>query len=127
MYRSSMETGSEMSILKLMFGTPPRNKKLVVPRSIPLEDLRKKVAEKFDLPESQPFKLLVVPADFPPEKLSERAAQTSQLEIVVFKPFILECYDELDFEDWMEVDEDDWYELPPKGKAQIVRMQVSFA
>ena len=81
-----METGSEMSMLKLMFGTPPRNKKLVVPRNIPLEELRRKVAEKFDLPESQPFKLLVVPADFPPDKLNERAAQTSELEIVVFKP-----------------------------------------
>ena len=120
-----METESEMSMLKLMFGTPPRNKKLVVPRNIPLEELRRKVAEKFDLPESQPFKLLVVPADFPPDKLNERAVQTSELEIVVFKPFILECYDELDFEDWIEVDEGDYYELPPKGKAKILMLQVS--
>ena len=105
---------AEKSTLKLVFGS--RNKKLVVGRKISPDELSKKVAQKFDPLTSQPFKILVVPVDFPSDKLAEKAAQKFDIS----QPFILESYDEA-FNDWIEVDpDDDDFELPTTGIARIL-------
>ena len=105
---------AEKSNLLLTFRS--RNKRLVVPKNTPPNELREKVVQKFDLLTSQPFKLLVVPVGFPSDKLAEKAAQKFDIS----QPFILESYDET-FNDWIEVDpDDDEFELPATGIAKIL-------